>query len=78
MTLPCERTRAVLLVEQRIMALGKHLNGRGETTRVKRELIRDLWRALRHYPTRADLIVSAEKAPTIWEDPGEDSNSAGV
>lgn len=66
MTLPNERTRAVLEMERAILNLLPHLRGKGEVAMVPRETLRDIWRLLRHYPTPHDMKITAEKCPELW------------
>jgi hypothetical protein len=67
MTLPAERTRAVRQLEQAALVLRAQVRpGTGELVRVRRADLLDLWRALRHYPTLADLDRSAAALPDVW------------
>lgn len=69
MTVPSERTRAVLQLGDEVEALRQYLHGYSEAARVPRETIRRLVRLLRHYPTRYDLEVSAGHVPHLWGPP---------
>lgn len=67
MTTPAERTSAVSRLEQAAGAIIAHTVGRrGLRVLVDRELIEDLHRALRHYPSREHLELSAQRLPDIW------------
>ena len=64
MTLPCERTNAVLNVERFLMDLS---NPR-KTPRVPSEVRKQARNLLRHYPRKFDMMDPAEsfKAITEW------------
>ena len=67
MTLPDQRTRAVLAACQVILALRGYTHGDPDRSAlVPRALLIQALQTLRHYPTRYDLKVSAEKLPEIW------------
>lgn len=67
MTLPEQRTRAVLAAYQAILALARYTHGDLDAkVRVPRALLSQALQTLRHYPTQFDLKVSAEKLPEIW------------
>ncbi len=67
MTLPDERTRAVLRMERAATQLLPYSVGMGNAeARVPRALLLELLGALRHYPTRYDLDRSAEALPAVW------------
>lgn len=68
MTLPDERTRAVAAMGDAVARLCSALAGKG---RVPRELLLDVTRCLRHYPTHLDLWRSAQALPDTWGDPEE-------
>jgi len=65
-TLPNERTRAVLGMEQAVKALAPYATGRTWCARVPRDLIRELQHWLKHYPTCYDISITAERAPDLW------------
>lgn len=71
MTLPDQRTRAVLSLSDQVLALMPYLRGTGPGALVPRGVLQDLLRTLRHYPTTYDLARSAEAAPDIWAKPQE-------
>lgn len=62
MTLPPERTRAVLQMEE---AVRRVLRDGGDVNRHRQALAV----ALRHYPTRLDMERAAEQAPEIFGPP---------
>lgn len=66
MTLPNERTRAVVELAKEVKALAPYLHGRSETVRVPRETLRRLHSWLRHYPMPSELTMTAESAPHLW------------
>lgn len=65
MTTGTERTRAVLAVPAAIKALLIHTQG-APMTRVPTQLLTDLARILRHYPTPVDMQIAAERDPEMW------------
>ena len=69
MTLPTERTNAVvnmeLFVRELASFLGPH-NEQREKIMIPRELVKNIVRCLRHYPSLYEMQVSAEKCPEIW------------
>lgn len=69
MTTPDERTRSVIQMEKMIHELAPHLKGKGVTAKVPRELIRSLYRGLRHYPTAFELSEVSRLAPQWFGDP---------
>lgn len=74
MTVPDERTRAVVELAIEVQALAPYLRGRTETVRVPRETLLRLYGWLRHYPTPLDMATTAELAPRIWAAPDERPN----
>lgn len=66
MTLPSERTRAVVEMANEVLDLRQYLAGRGETARVPREKLRRLHHWLRHYPMPSELDQTAMLAPHLW------------
>ncbi len=66
MTLPVERTRAVMLVEQEARRL--HRAYAGNMVLIPKDEWLDFMRLFRHYPTAFDLSESARKCPEIWSD----------
>ena len=64
MTLPIERTHAVLRTEQFLKDL---LNPRA-TPRVPREVREQAYRCLKHYPGNYDMELASEKAPDVFGD----------
>jgi len=58
-------------VESLILETKEYVNGKGFFVRAPRLLLRELVSALRHYPTKYDLLESAKKAPEIWGEPNE-------
>lgn len=70
MTLPNERTRAVLNVEKEARRLHDAYCWRGATfANIPREEWLNFMRLFRHYPTSFDLSESARKCPEIWGEP---------
>lgn len=70
MTTPAERTNAVINMGRAIQSLAPYLHGRGETVRVPRETLRDLFALLRHYPTPGEMFKPGESV----KQPAEESN----
>lgn len=68
MTIPTERTRAVLQMGREVAEMAKYLYGKGESARVPRDTIRTLVRLLRHYPTQFELELTAEQSE-LWGKP---------
>lgn len=66
MTLPNERTRAVVELGKAVQDLAPYLHGKSETVRVPREALRSLHGWLRHYPTTVDLTATARVLPHLW------------
>ena len=70
MTLPTERTQAVLNTEKRIQNLREYVSAPGveygSIIMVRASDIIELIRGLKHYPTGYDLEISHEKCPEIW------------
>ena len=69
MTLPNERTRAVVEMERAVVAIlpfMAHDRPTVQTVRVPRELLQRMTRLLRHYPTEYDMKITAEKVPELW------------
>jgi hypothetical protein len=69
MTLPHERTRAVMRADRAIQELLPYVlrAERGaKHVRVPREVLRLFYRLLKHYPTGYDLELSAIKCPKVW------------
>lgn len=62
MTIPVERTRAVLCTKDFLFAL---LNPKA-TPRVPREVRRQASRCLRHYPGRYEIADLARTSPNFW------------
>ena len=62
MTIPTERTRAVLCTRQFLRAL---LDPK-QTPKVPRAIRKWAYRCLRHYPHTYDLVESAGKVPRVW------------
>lgn len=69
MTVPTERTRAVIKLGEAVTELVPLINRRGDYVRVEKETIRNLVRWLRHYPTVGDMAMSADYLPEIWGEP---------
>ncbi|WP_093646997.1 BPSL0761 family protein [Paraburkholderia aspalathi] len=70
MTLPCERTRAVIGARQLLIDLAAAPdNADLEKFRVLSR------RLLRHFPELIDLHLSAGFAPSIWADPAATSDA---
>lgn len=75
MTLPDERTRAVLQMAECALAVYRTVSpvicpgGATGTVTVSAQALTDLVRTLRHYPTAYDLAQSARAAPEIWAAP---------
>ena len=62
MTIPVERTRAVMYTKDFLFTL---LDPK-VTPRVPREVRRQASRCLRHYPSSFDLQQAARKCPSSW------------
>ena len=74
MTLPAERTAAVRRVELVIMELMPYVVRALRPSAAKRvtvpgPVLRNFYRALKHYPTGYDLTRTAEKCPELWGPP---------
>lgn len=69
MTIPVERTMAVLGLAKEVERLIPYLHGKGESVRVPRETIRILCAYLRHYPSTFDMEITADKIPELWGQP---------
>lgn len=69
LTLPYERTRAVLKLGEAVSDLMPLIHRRGEHVKVEREKIVRLVRWLRHYPTEGDVALTAELCPELWGEP---------
>jgi len=65
MTIPSERTRAVLAAELMLFDL---INS-AKTPRVPRAIRQRALRVLRHYPWVVHMKQTAEKCPELWGDP---------
>ena len=69
MTLPVERTRAVLAIEREARDLhNTYYRAANKAVRVPVEEWEQFMRLFRHYPTAFDLAESARKCPEIWSD----------
>lgn len=66
MTLPIERTWAVLNTQHRILELTKYTHGKSETMLIPREQLRQLVLGLKHYPSKFDMNEAANLAPDIF------------
>ena len=64
MTVPIERSRAVIYAEQFLIRLVSR-----EIKRIPKEVREEARRILRHFPTRYDLIDLARRAPDRWGRP---------
>ena len=62
MTIPVERTRAVIQTREFLFAL---LDPK-KTPRVRSEIRKQAYWCLRHYPGHHDLVVSARRLPDTW------------
>jgi len=71
MTLPYQRTRAVVHAEE-ILAVLVDCEERKYSDRravaVPEELIERAQKCLHHYPTRAELASTAKRCPDLWVD----------
>lgn len=65
MTLPIERTNAILNTETRVKMLTPYIHGETEAVRVPRDLLRQIVLGLKHYPTRFELNELANASPEI-------------
>ncbi len=70
MTTAEERTRAVLGMAQSARALAPYAHGDSPNALVPRELLEALQGWLRHYPSRAELSITARQCPGLWAPPG--------
>lgn len=66
MTLPVERTRAVLAAEGLLAELAAFSGRRGEMIRIPRELAVRAGLILRHYPRPLDIDLAATRAPHVF------------
>lgn len=66
MTIPIERSHAVVQMGDAAAALVPYAHRRGESVSVPARLLADLVRSLRHYPTTLDIDLSSDQAPDIW------------
>jgi hypothetical protein len=66
MTLPQERSLAVVKVCVAVMALRPYTAGKSKTVRVPREELRQLIGLLKHYPWPIDIDRAAELAPEVF------------
>ena len=71
MTVPSERTRAV----QHTRDFLRRLLDRRETPRVPKEIRKEAYWCLRHYPGNMDLATSHERIPEIWGKACDDDES---
>lgn len=62
MTLPIERTNAVLRVEQFLL----DLMDPKKTPRVPKEIRVHAWRCLKHYPSKYDMENAGNEAPKVF------------
>ena len=72
MTLPVERTRAVLRAEKAIIELMPYVikaSKGGSYVRIEPDVLLLFHGVLKHYPTAVDLDFSADLAPDIWGKP---------
>ena len=70
MTTTTERTRAVLGMAKSARALAPYAHGDSASALVPRELLEALQGWLRHYPSRAELSITARECPGLWAPPG--------
>jgi len=67
MTIPIERSRAVVNMREAAIALIPYFSrGTGDNVLVPKMLLEALVSSLRHYPGDFDLEESATKLPKIW------------
>lgn len=79
MTIPIERTRSVERLKNVSISIYMHvaskhpkfLWSKTKEFTVPASLIRELYHAMRHYPSYADLMVSSQKLESIWGKPTE-------
>ena len=64
MTLPDERYRAVKWAEDFLL----ELTDPKKTPRISKDIRRQAWSILRHYPNKYDMSCAAEKAPDIFQE----------
>ena len=64
MTLPDERYRAVKWAEDFLL----ELTDPKKTPRISKDIRRQAWTILRHYPNKYDMSCAAEKAPDIFQE----------
>ena len=62
MTIPVERTRAVMSTRQFLL----NLCDTSFTKRIPRAIREQARSLLKHYPSRFDMDTAAESVPTIW------------
>ena len=66
MTLPRERTRAVLGMAAAVADLGLYARKKSDRVVVPRELLLRAVQCLRHYPTNFDLLIASQHDPDMW------------
>lgn len=66
MTVPHERTRAVLELAKEVQLLAPYMHGKGATVRIPRESLTRLHGWLRHYPSPCEITMTADKCPDLW------------
>lgn len=71
MTIPYERTRAVIQTEKFLLDL---LDPK-VTPRVPQKIREHARWCLRHYPTATELLITAEKCPEFWSDMEQKNDS---
>jgi hypothetical protein len=77
MTLPCQRTTAVIAACDFLLRLASPYNG--GIKGIRREVRDEARRLLKHLPTRADLMMASEAVPHLFSDPyGDVDVSSGT
>lgn len=66
MTVPRERTKAVVMMGRLVEELIPHANKKAPNVLIPRDLICQIVACLRHYPGKAEIDMTAEKVPDLW------------
>lgn len=69
MTTPAERTRAVIEMDRTIGMLRNFTVGKTANVLVPRELLRQIIRWQRHYPTHSEMLITHDKCHELWGKP---------
>ena len=69
MTIPAERTRAVIETERAVSMLLNFTVGKADNALVPRDLLRKILLLQRHYPTPSEMLITHDKCPELWGKP---------